>query len=345
MSMQYKMYQDKSNEYLFEGDAMNAISPFSLFLSQFPNVLSLYTKEQRDMFDGVKFVLVDSPEQICECDGAKKIIISSAYLEFLWLSIYYNISFFLQMPFSHIGDDKCERKTICITSDVHMAKERCKEIMRGIMTPWPEIIPFPHPEYDVNDGSVVSLTSELMLYALGFLFAHELGHMLLAENGKEYNNMEEECMADSSAVSNYMCSEWFDECITGNRANAFKKKMIAMLEVGTMLTYKDQFREHSSKTHPAGIHRLDRMLKNVDDSIFNLGEGVTYTPKDADFDIRPAIGYAAITLYFHAQHILVAQSADVEKLKEKILCGAFDDPLDLYNQVKSLFVDNERTKH
>lgn len=331
--------------FVFDGDPNNAISPLSCLFPNLPSVFGCFTPEQNHYFDGFKIVLKDDLIPNCSCCPEKKeIVIHTGYMEFLWLSIYATLSLYLQLPYSRsdsTNEDLQKQCPIAWTEDVVVAMQRCSNIKSEGLTPWPDCIDMPVSDYDVKDAKISTFSSEIMLYSIGFVLLHEMAHKMMSDAGEVEQGIQHECYADIFAIHQYMSDEWLNHCICGNRRNAFGKKMYAMLSVGAMSIFLDQFRSRPSTTHPAGIRRFHNMLTNVTD-IFELDNEEEYIPQDADFDIRPSLGYASFVLLTYAQSVLKIKSEELRQLRNQLVKGSYGSPLDLYKALKKLFQDNNK---
>lgn len=331
--------------FVFDGDPNNAISPLSCFFGNLPSVFACLTPEQNKYFEGFRIVLKDDLVPNCSCCSEKKeIVIHTGYMEFLWLSIYASLSLYLQSPYSRRDSTDEELQKSCVltwTEDVLEAQKRCFDIINEASEPWPECINMPIPTYDVKDGTKASMASDIMLYGLGFVLLHEMAHKMMTDAGEVNQGIQHEFHADIFAIHQYMSDEWLNRCICGNRRNAFGKKMFAMLSVGAMLIFLDQFRDKPSVSHPSGIRRFHNML-SYDTNIFDLDDEEEYEPNDADFDIRPSIGYASFVLLTYAQSVLKINSSELRQLRDQLVKGSYGSPLDLYIALKKLFQDNNK---
>lgn len=344
--MRYSIHQQQGVKFSYEGDINNAISPMSDFVRILPSILCTLTDEAIELFNGYEIILEDKNDYYVRClPEEKTILISSITLELLWLSTYTNISLFTkaQQTEENRNIASNEHFIVCPVS-TPIAINRFKDVCRGNLPPWPNHLPMPTCEYDVNNGKIEDFTSEITLYALGFIVLHELSHSLMHQIGQVETNIENEIRADEFAISNYMDESWFNNYLTGNRSNAFRKKMMAMIETTAMFIFADQLRNRNRQTHPSGIKRLRAVLRN-NGTLLECDNPDEYIPADPDFDLRPAIGYAAYVLFFYAQNIFEPQNNHLQEMQNTLLCREYETPLELYNKLEQLFIEADRHRN
>lgn len=344
--MRYSIAQQQGVKFSYEGDINNAISPMSDFVRILPSILCTLTDEAIELFNGYEIILEDKNDYYVRCVPEEKtILISSITLELLWLSTYTNISIFTkaQQTEEHRNISSNEH-FIVFPASAFIAINRFGDLCHYNLPPWPENLPMPKCEYDVRDGQIENLASEIVLYAMGFIILHELSHSLMHQIGHVETCIENEIRADEFAISNYMDESWFNNYLTGSRANAFQKKMMAMIETTAMFILADQLRNRNRETHPSGIKRLRAVLRN-NGTLMECDNPDDYNPTDSDFDLRPAIVYAAYVLFFYAQNIFEPQNNHLQEMRDTLLYREYETPLELYNKLEQLFIEADRHRN
>lgn len=340
--------------FYFIGRPENLLSPLAEFAACLPNVLDVFAPSIKEILDSNHFAicLVDFNMINALCDKHNKIIyLTTGCMEFFWLSIFSNISLELKAKEARSTgneDDEFKRHDFIVPSDVIAANQRCKALYSGNISPWPLEIPRPDPNYDLSDESNASFASEMIQYALGFFILHELGHWVVWSTGKESKDpITKERQCDAFAVKSYLNRDWFNQGLPGDRGNAFKKKMLALLECGAMLTFLDQLRSAGNTTHPDGIDRLKAMFdeENTGEAnIFDFENEENYKPNDPDFDIRPSVGYAADMLYFYLQNVVEPPTEQLRERCNEILHSKYESPKELFETLSIYFKELELVK-
>lgn len=338
----------------FIGSYENTISPLAKFAGCLPKVLNVFAPSIIEILNNNHFsiCLIDDNIINAFCDKQNKIIyLTTGCMEFFWLSIFSNISLALEAKKARSSgneDEEFGRHDFYVPSDVLAANQRCKALCGRNITPWPLGIPRPECNYDLSDGMPASYACEMIQYALGFFILHELGHWVVWNSGKESKDpITKERQCDAFAVKSYLHREWFNQELPGDRSNAFKKKMLALLECGAMLTFLDQLRSAGNTTHPDGIDRLKAMFdeENTGEAnIFDFENEENYKPNDPDFDIRPSVGYAADMLYFYLQNVVEPPTEQLRERCNEILHSKYESPKELFETLSIYFKELELVK-
>lgn len=344
--------KDGNVTFYFIGRPESTISPLAAFAANIPNVSCVISSHLYKAYDDNNFAicLVDFNKIRVACDTQNRIIfITTAFLEFFWLLIFCNMSRENRRRNHEKGSDETPSMEALEMAKAEMAAyQRCKELSMGIMRPWPSIIPYPDNNSNVNDHTPASYATELVQYALGFIILHEFAHWKQYDEATESDNlMVNEIQADTFAIQAYLDRVWFNNEITGKRANAWGKKMLALIECGGMLTFLDQLRKGKDNSHPSGISRLWSMFREENTgeiNIFDFDDDENYAPKDKDFDMRPSVGYAADMLYFFLQVIVQPPTEELELKKERLLRQQYDSPAHLLKVLRDFYQELERHK-
>lgn len=340
--------------FYFIGNNANLISPLADFAGCLPNIFKVFSPSVVQIFNENKFkiYLLDNPiPNACCYKEGREIYITTGCMEFFWLSIFCNISIALKaksIRSSDNEDDELKKHEFFVPADAYAAIQRCKAIVKGCVTPWPQDIPRPNSNYELSDASPASFACEMVQYGLGFFILHELGHWVVWAEGNESKVPKmKERQCDAFAVKSYLNRDWFNHGLSGNRSNAFKKKMLALLECGAMLTFFDQLSNRGNSTHPDGIDRLKAMFdeENTGEaSIFDFEDENKYKPNDPDFDIRPSVGYAADMLFFYLQNIVEPPTTQLLEKRTKILNSRYDSPKELFEVLFEYYKELEVSK-
>lgn len=265
------------------------------------------------------------------------IYVPAGLLAYLWHSCYLN--YHMYQRFSE--GLQHQESFFDITPEMEVCNKRLSDIIRGFPLKDEKLLPLPQPGYDVNDGSISSTASEIMLYAVAAVLLHELYHILVYREGKQYGGAKEENEADAFASREFICQEVLN-LVEKSERNAFKLKCFWALTELCSFPIRVDCVYGLDRTHGNSFDRFENVFAQHT-GIFQLTDDRDYKG-DSGLDMRPIVSYATSVIHMGFIFDIRDNPIEYERYKKHVSERIYESTLDCFHVVEA-YVKNYINSH
>lgn len=262
--------------------------------------------------------------------------ISTGLLEYLWCLAYFHYDVYARTPWGNPEIDFDVSKNpyeIQYTEESIAVLNHLKHIHNeNFDKKWEEIVSKISSNYDINDGTPISLASELMLHSIVVIILHELAHRVVHLNGINLPDLAEEKVADWFAYTQFFKLPSHMVLDSRKYNNAMGKRFVACINAGSFLYVTNLTQPHGA-IHPDGISRLDSIIKH-NSNFLDLVDDTLYDPKDDIYDMRKVLSYATVILCMHAQLWIEDNEYFCGRVHKILTTKVFESPFYVYKELK-----------
>lgn len=324
-------------------------TPFRFVAEKLPHLLALFSRRVQENLSGLNLIIEDS-YSIDAYEYGSQIVLTTGLFEHLWLSSFLHYSFYLQTPFGNPQIDDSPREIVW-TEEMKACARRLLSLPNEKRAGRPEILPTPTAEYDVSSGNIADLATEMALHSYMCILLHEVKHYIDFQNGIfSDSTISIEAAADNYAIESFMQIPNLVELNEQKRDNAYKKRILALIEMGAFLSFYELLSNDEDPTHPNGIYRIHNVLKKQS-NIFDFIDDNNPNIHNLYTDIKPLIQYAMLVLNLDASITLPEHSETKQKLDSMLLNNDYEHTLSCYKELvfflsnNIIEIHNEQRQH
>lgn len=284
-------------------------------------------------FANVDIFIRDKKEPLCDASTLGFIVISTGYMEALWCNCYFDYSLSSQCPINNpsLSEKLWEPREVNWSKDMLACALQLKDIYDkqddGIEDrTWRVDLPKPVSDYNLVKSNFCTrdCTTEIFLWELLFSLIHEVKHVMLKS---KTNTLREEKECDMYALRKLMELKTKKE---DKRYNFFNKRMLTIVSLAGLFLSSAIHAEEKDEIHPHALSRLDAFISGVS-KIFNNSKDLPYEALHDEYDIRPAIQYAAHIMFWRIQYfVLDLAGDDLRQEGINLIRKVYNEPLELY---------------